>query len=90
MDQHNEVYTQSMVAKIDLQTQSFHSTMLPNLQVSVYSALTTFQSGISPWFHPSEWLNANVKDIRAIFDGIVDLTGDKTITFPATMIFQVC
>ena len=68
----------------------FHSTMLPNLQVSVYCALTTFEPGISQWMHPSEWLNANVKHIRAIFDGIVDLTGNKTITFPATMIFQVC
>ena len=64
--------------------------MLPNLQVSVYCALTTFESGISPWMHPSEWLNANVEHIRAIFDGIVDLTGNKPITFPATMIFQVC
>jgi len=54
----------------------------------VYCALTTFESGMSPWIHPSEWLNANVKYIRAIFDGIVDLTGNKTITFPATMIFQ--
>ena len=68
----------------------FHSIMLPNLQVSVSCALTTFESGISPWLHPSEWLNTNVKHIRAIFDGIVDLTGNKTITFPATMIFQVC
>ena len=71
-------------------TEPFHSTMLPHLQVSVYCALTTFESGISQWIHPSEWLNANVKHIRAIFDGIVDLTGNKTITFPATMIFQVC
>ena len=69
---------------------SFHSTMLPNLQVSVSCALTTFEPGISQWIHPSEWLNANVKHIRAIFDGIVDLTGNKTITFPASMIFQVC
>ena len=74
----------------DIWTQSFHSTMLPNLQVSVYCALTTFEPGISPWIHPSEWLNANVKNIRAIFDGIVDLTVNKTIPFPATMIFQVC
>ena len=66
-------------------THSFHSTMLPTLQ-----ALTTFEAGISQWIHPSEWLNANVKHIRAIFDGIVDLTGNKTMTFPATMIFQVC
>ena len=70
--------------------QPFHSTMLPNLQVSVCCALTTFESGISQWIHPSEWLNANVKHIREIFDGIVDLTGNKTMTFPATMIFQVC
>ena len=69
---------------------SFHCTMLPNLQVSVYCALTTFEPGISQWIHPSEWLNANVKHIGAIFDGIVDLTGNKTMTFPATMIFQVC
>ena len=82
--------TQPMVAKIGLQTQSFHSIILPNLQVSVYCALTTFESEISPWIHSSAWLNANVKHIRAIFDGIVDLTGNKTITFPATMIFQVC
>ena len=73
----------------DLQTQSFHSTMLPSLPVSVYCALTTFEPGISQWIHPSEWLDANVKHIRAIFDGIVDLTENKTITFPATMIFQV-
>ena len=80
----------SVADSFDLQ--SFHSTMLPNLQVSVYCALTTFESWISPWIHPSEWLNANVEHIRAIFDGTVDLSGNryKTITFPATMIFQVC
>ena len=83
-------FTQPMVEKIGLQTQSFHSIILPNLRVSVYCALTTFESEISPWIHSSAWLNANVKHIRAIFDGIVDLTGNKTITFPATMIFQVC
>ena len=71
-------------------TPSFDSIMLPNLKVSVCCALTTFEPGISQWIHPSAWLNANVKQIRAIFDGIVDLTGNKTITFPATMIFQVC
>ena len=73
----------------DPQTQSFHSTILPNLQVSVYCALTTFEIGISPWMHPSEWLDANTEHIRAIFDGIVDCTENKTITFPATIIFQV-
>jgi hypothetical protein len=53
---------------------SFHSTMLPNLQVPVYCALTIFETGISPWMHPSEWLEANTKHIRSIFNGIVDLT----------------
>ena len=75
---------------IYLQTPFFHSTILQNLQVSVYCALTTLEPGISQWIHSSEWLNANVKHIRAIFDGIVNLTGNKTITFAATMIFQVC
>ena len=58
-------------------TPSFDSTMLPDLQVSVCCALTTFEPGISQWIHPSAWLNANVKHIRAIFDGIVDLTGNN-------------
>jgi hypothetical protein len=72
-------------------SQSFHSTMLPNLRVSVSCALTTFEPGIPQWIRPLEWLNANNNHIRAIFDGIVDLTGNKTITFPDTiMMFQVC
>lgn len=72
---------------------SFHSTVLPNLQVSLHSTLTTFEAGVSPWMHPSEWLDANTKHIRSLFDGIVDFTENadfKTITFPATMISQVC
>jgi hypothetical protein len=67
--------------------------MLPNLELSLYYALTTFEIGISPWMHPSEWLDANTKHIHSIFDGIADSTENadiKTITFPATMIFQVC
>ena len=74
----------------DLQTQSFHSTVLPNLQVSVYCALSTFETEISPWMNPSEWLDANTKNILAIFNGIVDLTANETVIFPATMIYQVC
>jgi hypothetical protein len=67
--------------------------MLPNLQLSVYCALTTFETGISPWMHPSEWLDANTKHIHSIFNGIVDLTENadiKAVRFPATIIFQVC
>ena len=67
--------------------------MLPNLEVTLYYALTTFEIGISPWMHPSEWLDANNKHIRSIFDGIADSTENadiKAMTFPATMIFQVC
>ena len=55
--------------------------------------LTTFETEISPWMYPSEWLDASTKHIRSIFDGIVDFTEHadiKTVTFPATMIFQVC
>jgi hypothetical protein len=71
---------------------TFRSTILPNLWESVYSALTTFETGISPWTHPSEWLDVNTKHIRSIFDGIVFTAHDdiKPITFPETMIFQVC
>jgi hypothetical protein len=67
--------------------------MLPNLEVSLYCALTTFEIGISPWMHPSEWLDANTKHIHSIFDGIADCTENadiKAITFPENMIFQVC
>ena len=74
----------------DFQTESFHSTMLPNFRVSVYDALTTFETRISPWMHPSEWLDANTRHICSIFDGIVNLTANVAITFPATKIFQVC
>ena len=76
----------------NLQTQSFHSTILPNLRESVYSALTTFETGICPWTHPSEWLDVNTSHIRSIFDGIVSTANAdiEPITFPATMIFQVC
>ena len=67
--------------------------MLPNLQVSVYCALTTFDTEICPWMHPLKWLDANKKHIHVIFHGIVNLTENadiKAITFPATVIFQVC
>ena len=77
----------------DLQTQSFHSTMLPNLQVSVYCSLTAFENEISPWMDPSQWLKANMKHIHSIFDGIVALSKNANInamSFPVTMIFPVC
>jgi hypothetical protein len=67
--------------------------MLPDLQVSIYCALTTFETEVSPWMHPSEWLDANTKHIRSIFNGIVDLTENadiKAVRFPTTMIFPVC
>ena len=67
--------------------------MLPNLQVSVYRALTTFETEISPWMQPSEWVDANTKHIHSIFHGIVNLTENadiKAIRCPATVIFQVC
>jgi hypothetical protein len=67
--------------------------MLPNLQVSLYCALTTFETGISPWMHPSEWLDANMKHIHSIFDGIVASSKNadiKVMPFLATMIFPVC
>jgi hypothetical protein len=67
--------------------------MLPNLQISLYDALTTFETGISPWMHPSGWLDANMKHIRSVFDGIVGSTENvviKAMPFPASPIFQVC
>ena len=67
--------------------------MLPNLEVSLYHGLTTFEIRISPWMHPSDWLDANTKHIHSVFDGIADSTENadiKATTFPATMIFQVC
>jgi hypothetical protein len=67
--------------------------MLPNLQISLHRALTTFEAGISPWMYPSEWLDANMKDIRSVFDGIVGSTENadiKAMPFPASPIFQVC
>jgi hypothetical protein len=72
---------------------SFPYTMLPNLQISLYRALTTFEAAISPWMHPSEWLDANVKYIHSVFDGIVGSTENanmKAMPFPASPIFQVC
>ena len=76
----------------NLQTQSLHSTILLNLRESVYSALTTFETGISPWTHPLEWLDVNTSHIRSIFDGIVSTANAdiEPITFPGIMIFQVC
>jgi hypothetical protein len=67
--------------------------MLPNLQVSLYHALTTFKTKISPWMRPSEWLDANMKHIRSVFEGIVNSTENndiKAMPFPASSIFQVC
>jgi hypothetical protein len=67
--------------------------MLPNLQISLYHAVTTFETEISPWMHPSEWLDANMKHIRSVFDGIVGSTENadiKAMPFPASPIFQVC
>ena len=66
--------------------------MLPNLHVSVYRALTTFETKISPWMHPAEWLDANTRHIRSIFSGIVNLTeyaNITAITFPTVIVFQV-
>ena len=82
-----------IIISCDCQTQSFHSTMLPNLQMSVYRALTTFETAISSWMDPSKWLDANMKHIRSVFDGIVGSTENanmKAMPFPASPIFQVC
>ena len=43
--------------------------------------------------HPSEWLDAHMKHIRSVFDGIVGSSENvdiKAISFPASPIFQVC
>ena len=72
------------------QTDLFHSTVLPNLHVSVYYALTTFETAISPWMHPTEWLDANTKHSCAIFDGIVKCTENEAAKLPETKVFQVC
>jgi hypothetical protein len=58
----------------------------------MYRALTTFETGISPWMYPSEWLDANMEPIRSVFDGIVGSTENadiKAMQFPASPIFQV-
>ena len=67
--------------------------MLPNLQTSLYHALTTFETKISPWMDPSVWLDVNMKHIRSVFDGIVGSTENvdiKAMPFPTSPIFQVC
>ena len=67
--------------------------MLPNLQISLYRALTIFEIGISPWMHPAEWLDANMKHIYSVFDEIVGFTENadiKAMPFPASPIFQAC
>ena len=82
-----------LFGRVDRQISSFHSTVLPNLQISLYRALTTFETGISPWMYPSEWLDANMKHIRSVFDEIVGSTENAEIEampFPASPIFQVC
>ena len=75
------------------QTELFHRVLLPSLQVSVRSALTTFEIKISPWTHPLQWLDANTKHLCSIFRAIIHLTQEADIgemTFSETMIYQVC
>ena len=75
------------------QTELFHRVLLPSLQVSVRSALTTFETKISPWTHPLQWLDANTKHVRSIFHAIILLTQKADIgemTFPETMTHQAC
>ena len=77
---------------IYFQTQLFHRVLLPSLQVSVHSALTTFETKISPWTHPLQWLDANKKHLHSIFRVIIRLTQEADIgemSFPETMIYQV-
>ena len=74
------------------QTEVFHRVLLPSLQVSVCSALTTFETKISPWTHPLQWLDANTKHLCSIFRAIIHLTQETDIgemSFPETMIYQV-
>ena len=74
------------------QTELFHRVLLPSLQVSVRSALTTFETRISPWTHPFQWLDANTKHLCSIFRAIIHLTQEADIgemSFPETMIYQV-
>ena len=74
------------------QTGLFHRILLPSLQVSVHSALTTFETKISPWTHPFQWLDANAKHLYSIFRVIIHLTQEADIgemSFPETMIYQV-
>jgi hypothetical protein len=52
-----------------------------------------FETGISPWIHPSKWLDANIEHIHSVFEGIVRSTENddiKAMPFPASPIFQVC
>jgi hypothetical protein len=70
----------------------FHRILLPSLQVSVHSALTIFETEISPWMHPLQWLDENTKHLDSIFHVIVDLTQEANIdgmSFPESMIYQV-
>ena len=56
------------------QTDLFHRVLLPSFQVSVHSALTIFETKISPWAHPLQWLDANTKHLHSIFHAIIHLT----------------
>ena len=74
------------------QTELFHRVLLPSLQVSVRSALTTLDTKISPWTHPFQWLDANTNHLYSIFRAIIHLTQEADIgemSFPETMIYQV-
>ena len=74
------------------QTELFHRLLLPSFQVSVHSALTTFETKISPWTHPLQWLDANTEHLCSIFHAITHLTQEADIgeiSFPETMIYQV-
>jgi hypothetical protein len=56
-------------------------------------ALTNFESGVSPWSQPSEWLKANTSHIRSTVHILEALTSDynlETVIFKQPMIYEVC
>ena len=65
-------------------------------QQRVGRALTNFESEVSLWLRPSEWLESNTTNIHSIVEDIdIDVlprTYFETVIFqpPGTVIYEVC
>jgi hypothetical protein len=57
-----------------MHSNTLHTEQLPTSHVPLDSALTHFETNISPWKNPVEWVAAESEHVNSVVDEIAELT----------------